>query len=121
DSLPYPLADVNSGVLTVRDAPYGPRTVIARSQWRYTTDHKTIESPAGFAPGRIYEFVYTAKDAVVGGAGLAAIRDYISYAKKTGVMPGLRANEVKRAILFGNSQSGRVARTFLYEGFNADE
>jgi len=121
DALPYPLADANSGTLTVRDAPYGPRTVIAKSQWRYSVDHTKLEYPAGFTPGRIYEFVYTAKDSVVGGAGEAAVRDYISYVKKNGVVPGLAVNEVKRAVAFGNSQSGRFLRTFLYEGFNADE
>jgi hypothetical protein len=121
DSLPYPLADVNSGTLTVRDAAYGPRTVIAKSQWHYSPDHTMVEYPAGFTPGRIYEFVYTAKDPVVGGVGAAAVRDYISYVKKNGVVPGLAANEVKRAVAFGNSQSGRFLRTFIYEGFNADE
>jgi hypothetical protein len=121
DSLPYPLANANSGTLTVRDAPYGPRTVIAKSQWRYSADQKQVEYPSGFAPGRIYEFVYTAKEPVVGGTGMAAVRDYISYVKKNGVVPGLAVNEVKRAVAFGNSQSGRLLRTFLYEGFNADE
>ncbi len=121
DSLPYPLADPNSGTLTVRDAPYGPRTVLAKSTWHYSADQKLIEFPAGLTPGRIYEFVYTAKNPVVAGVGEAAVRDYISYVKKTGVVPGLAANEVKRAIAFGNSQSGRFLRTFIYEGFNADE
>ena len=121
DSLPYPLADANSGVLTVRDAPYGPRTVIAKSQWHYSADGKQVEYPAGFTPGRIYEFVYTAKEPVVSGTGAAAVRDYISYVKKNGVVPGLAVNEVKRAVAFGNSQSGRFVRTFVYEGFNADE
>src|SRR6185369_16207338 len=32
-----------------------------------------------------------------------------------------RAGDVKRAIGFGTSQSGRFLRTFLYYGFNADE
>ena len=47
------------------------------------------------------------------GLGPAAIRDYVSYLKQSG--------EVKRAIGFGTSQSGRFLRTFLYYGFNADE
>jgi hypothetical protein len=95
--------------------------VIAKSQWHYSADQKQIEYPAGFMAGRIYEFVYTAKDPVVAGVGAAAVRDYISYAKKNGVVPGLTANEIKRAVAFGNSQSGRFVRTFVYEGFNADE
>ena len=72
-----------------------------------------VEYPAGFEPGRIYDVVYTGKDPAVVGLGPAAIRDYISYMKQQG--------EVKRAIGFGTSQSGRFLRKFLYDGFNADE
>jgi hypothetical protein len=35
----------------------------------------------GFTPGKIYEVVYRAKDPVVVGAGLAAVRDMMSYLK----------------------------------------
>ena len=72
-----------------------------------------VEYAAGFEPGSIYEVVYTGKDPAVVGLGPAAIRDYISYMKQQG--------EVKRAIGFGTSQSGRFLRKFLYDGFNADE
>lgn len=121
ESLVYPLADPNSGSLTVRDAPYGPRTSISKTQWHYSADHLRVEYPEGFEPGRIYEFVYTAKDAVVAGLGFAAVRDYISYVKKSGVAPNMPVGEIKRAMAFGISQSGRMLRTFLFEGFNADE
>lgn len=122
ENLPYPLGDLNSGSLTVRDAPYGPRTAISRSQWRYSVDRTRFEYPAGMEPGRIYEFVYTAKGTAVAGVGFAAVRDYISYVKKNGVVPNsAQPNEIKRAMAFGISQSGRMLRTFLYEGFNADE
>lgn len=122
ENLPYLPADPNSGSLTVRDAPYGPRTVLPRTQWRYSADQTKFEYPAGMEPGRIYEFVYTARDAVVSGVGFAAVRDYISYVKKNGVTPNAaRRNEIQRAIGFGISQSGRMLRTFLFEGFNADE
>ncbi len=118
DALPYPVAEPNSGTLTVRGQPYGPRTVIPRGQWKYNADSTRVEYPAGFEPGRIYEFVYTAKDPVVAGAGMAAVRDYISYIKQNGVT---QAGDVQRAIGFGISQSGRLLRNFLYDGFNADE
>ena len=84
-----------------------------RSQWRFTEDGKSVEFAQGFVPGRIYEVIYKGKDSAVSGLGPAAIRDYISYLKQTGV--------AKRAIGFGSSQSGRFLRTFLYDGFNADE
>ena len=44
---------------------------------------------------------------------MAAVRDYIAYSKQRG--------EVKRAIGAGISQSGRFLRTFIADGFNADE
>lgn len=118
DALPYPVAEPNSGTLTVRDQPYGPRTVIPRGQWRYNSDSTRVEYMAGFEPGRIYEFVYTAKDPAIAGLGMAAVRDYISYIKQNGVA---QAGDVQRAIGFGISQSGRFLRNFLYDGFNADE
>jgi hypothetical protein len=110
---PYAVADPDSATLTVRDAPDGPRTSIARTQWRFTDDGNGIEFEAGFAPGRIYEVVYQAKDPTIVGLGPAAIRDYVSYLKQSG--------DVKRAVGFGVSQSGRFLRTYLYYGFNADE
>lgn len=109
----YAQADPAAAVLTVRDQPQGPRTTIPRASWRFSSDGQSIELDAGFEPGRIYEAVYQAKDPAVVGLGPAAVRDYISYLKQQG--------EVKRAIGFGTSQSGRFLRTFLYYGFNADE
>jgi hypothetical protein len=110
---PYAVADPESATLTVRDQPLGPESNIPRGRWNFTTDMRGIEFETGFAPGRIYELIYKAKDPVVVGLGPAAIRDYVSYLKQSG--------EVKRAIGFGISQGGRFLRTFLYYGFNADE
>jgi hypothetical protein len=109
----YAVADPSSGALTVRDQVNGPRITIPRSQWRFASDGTHIEFDAGFEPGRIYEVVYLAKNPVVAGLGPAAVRDYVSYIKQHG--------DAKRVIGFGNSQSGRFLRTFLYYGFNADE
>ena len=111
-ALPYPAASVASGTLTVRDKADGQRLAIPSDQWKLEGDSR-IEFAAGFEPGRLYDFVYTAKDATVAGLGMAAVRDYIAYSKQRG--------EVKRAIGAGISQSGRFLRTFLADGFNADE
>jgi len=110
---PYVVADPSSATMTVRDHIDAARTTIPRTQWNFTADGGHIEYPAGFEPGRYYEVVYTAKDPSLAGLGPAAVRDYISYIKQNG--------EVKRAIGFGTSQSGRFLRTYLYYGFNADE
>ena len=111
--VPYAVADLNGGVLTVRDEIDGPRTIIPRGQWHFSADGTHVEYAAGFEPGRIYDVVYTGKDPAVVGLGPAAVRDYISYIKQNG--------EVKRAIAFGTSQSGRFLRNYVYDGFNADE
>jgi hypothetical protein len=103
-------------VLTVRDTRDGPRQIVPREQWSFK-DPQSIHLEGGFTPGRIYELVYTSKDPVVVGLGLAAVRDFLSYSKydPQAVAP------VKRAYAVGISQSGRFLRHFLYQDFNADE
>jgi hypothetical protein len=117
--IPYPVADPSTAVLTVRDSPEGMRTTIPRAQWHLSADGRHAEYDAGFEPGRIYEVIYTSKDPVVAGLGFAAIRDFGSYVKhRTG---GKDGNELKRVMTVGISQSGRFLRSFVYDGFNADE
>jgi hypothetical protein len=125
--IPFAVADLAGGTMTVRDSPDGPRTTIPRTQWRFSADGKKAEFDAGYEPGRIYEVVYTAKDPAVAGLGMAAVRDYAAYIKQHGASgfsptgTDGAANDIKRAITVGISQSGRFLRTFLYDGFNADE
>ena len=67
-----------------------------------------IELNGGFEAGRIYELVYEARDARVGGLGLAVIRDIIAYAKHD---PEALFH-VEKGIAFGVSQTGRFLRHF---------
>ncbi len=115
----YPVDDPASAlnVLTVRDTPNGPRQTIARKEWSFTREGRFIQLENGFQAGKIYELVYTAKDPVVAGVGLAAVRDFLSYLKYD---PQATA-PVKRAYAVGISQSGRFLRHYLYQDFNADE
>jgi hypothetical protein len=123
----YPVDDPASAknVLTVRDTPGGPRKTIPRSQWSFghsvegqlVADPHFIHLDGSFLPGKIYEVVYQAKDPVVAGAGLAAVRDFLSYLKYD---PQATA-PVRRVYAVGISQSGRFLRHFLYQNFNADE
>jgi hypothetical protein len=123
----YPVDDPASArnVLTVRDTPDGPRQTIPRSQWSFAhiVDGKLAADPhfihlnGGFQAGKIYEVVYEAKDPVVAGLGLAAVRDFLSYLKYD---PQATA-PIKRVYAVGISQSGRFLRHFLYQDFNADE
>lgn len=98
---------------------------IASANYSLSADGRSVEMRGGFEAGMLYEFVYQGKDPVVVGAGLAAVRDFVSYLKyggdaAGGSAPGTRV-QAKRAIGFGISQSGRWLREFLYDGFNADE
>ena len=84
---------------------------------------QSLTMPGGFEAGMLYEFVYQGKDPVVAGAGLAAVRDFISFLKYGGDVPGWSGSRpsARLAIGFGISQSGRWLREFVYDGFNADE
>jgi hypothetical protein len=123
----YPVDDPASAknVLTVRDMPDGPRQTIPRNQWGFSrsVDGKLIPDvhfvhlDGGFQPGKIYEVVYEAKDPVVAGLGLAAVRDFLSYLKYD---PNSTA-VAHHVYAVGISQSGRFLRHFLYQDFNADE
>jgi hypothetical protein len=123
----YPVDNPASAknVLTVRETPEGARTTIPRSQWSFahTVDGTLVNDPhfihldGGFQAGKIYEVVYEAKNPVVAGLGLAAVRDFLSYLKYD---PQATA-PVKRVYAVGISQSGRFLRHFLWQDFNADE
>ena len=134
--LAYPVAPghEDAAQLTVRDLCTSARRTIPRSEWQLarldngkpTPDRTRVYLPAGLEPGKIYEVIYTAQDPVIAGLGPAAIRDFISYLKYAGPAASINVlgdqrRFLKRAIAVGTSQSGRFLRTFLYDGFNADE
>lgn len=123
----YPVSapDDPRNMLTVRDSRDAPRKVIPHAAWQFaqtidgklTPSDRHIHLSGGFQPGKIYEYVYVVADPVVAGGGLAAIRDFASYAKHASdaVAPAMRVYGQ------GISQNGRFLRDFLYQGFNADE
>ena len=90
-----------------------------------TSDPTRICLKNGFDPTLLYELVYTAKDPLVLGVGMAAMRDVVSFfrhaaADDAGTANPL-ANAVSHVIGYGISQSGRYLKTFLNLGFNEDE
>ncbi len=123
----YPVSkpDDPRNVLTVRDTRDAKRTVVPRSDWQFaqtvngklTPSNRSIHLNGGFAPGKIYEYVYVVSDPVVAGLGFAAVRDFASYAKHTPEA----VISAQRVYGEGISQDGRFLRDLLYEGFNADE
>ncbi len=104
--------------LSVRDHVTSERQVIPRGKWKFSGSRE-VEMDSGFEPGKIYEMIYQAKDPVLVGLGPAAVRDLVSYLKYGGEQT--LAGDLKRALGFGVSQSGRFLRTFLNDGFNEDE
>lgn len=113
----YPPSDASASenVLTVRDGPFGTPQTIIRTRWRIQGNVVSLDG--GFEPGRTYEVAYRVDDMPVTGAGLVAFRDVASWIKYDDEAPA----RARQAIAFGSSQSGRFLRTFLYQGFNADE
>src|SRR6202035_2760835 len=72
----------------------------------------------GFQPGTLYTLIYTAKDPKVTGAGLAGIRDLLSFFRDH---PFEGAPAPRKVLIFGISQSGRVIGRMLHDGLNVDE
>jgi hypothetical protein len=76
----------------------------------------------GFDPNLIYELVYTAKDPLVLGVGMAAMRDVVSFFRHANAADGNPiGGKINWAIGYGISQSGRYTKTFILLGFNEDE
>ena len=127
--LTYPAATLEprGGMLSVRATQDAERTRPDDLRWRYVGDREIeIDRPAGFDGGAIYEFIYEAKDPLVLGIGFAAMRDAISFlryesADREGNPNPLAAHGLPTsAMSLGISQSGRMLRDFLYQGFNED-
>src|SRR6185369_1929464 len=78
----------------------------------------------GFDSARLYELTYMAKDPMVLGLGLAAIRDIVSFfryaARDDAGAANPVAGAVAHAISVGDSQSGNLIKTFVHLGFNQD-
>jgi len=128
--LTYPAAsgDKSEATLTVRENETDPRVPVAQENWDYVpgsgNQQISVTKVPGFDNGAIYEFIYLAKSPKVMGIGFAAIRDVMSYLRNAhdGVNPleADRGHAVKKAIVFGVSQSGRAIRDLIYQGFNLD-
>ena len=126
-ALGYAVSDTAdpANVLTVRSGAIGDRRIVPRGEWRFAredgdrvvADPRSVYMAAGFEAGSIYEVIYRARDPVVVGTGLAAVRDVISWLKydRGSLAP------TKYGIAYGVSQTGRFLRHFLYQGFNIDE
>jgi hypothetical protein len=121
-SYPASSTDQPAARLTVRDRESDRRLEIPRGEWEFL-DERTIRLlPPGrnFAPIKIYELWYEATGSKVLGIGYASVRDLVSSLRYDGPA-ALGLGEIRHAIGFGVSQSGRFLRHFLELGMNADE
>jgi hypothetical protein len=109
-----------------------PRVPVERSQFELSVQPErdsnqpivTLELQDGFQPGYLYELIYEAKNPVLAGAGMAGIRDMVSLIRFGGdasrELDQLGLPAIGNTVAWGNSQSGRLLRQFLYDDFNAD-
>ena len=129
--LTYPAVtlDKTAATLTHRQLQNDPRQTVPADQWHYVDDMTVaLTPPAGSDAGTIYEFVYEARNPIVHGLGFAAMRDLVSFARYSpaddrGVPNPLFVDGMPvldHVVAVGSSQSGRMARDFVYQGFNED-
>ena len=113
----------------------GGVTQIPSTDWAFA-DCRTVPFPGvpdatricvknGFDPALLYQLVYTAKDPLVFGVGMAAMRDVNAFfrgaAKDDAGTPNPIAGKIVKVIGYGISQSGRFLKNYLNLGFNEDE
>ncbi|MGE3520016.1 MAG: alpha/beta hydrolase domain-containing protein [Vicinamibacterales bacterium] len=120
----YPPLDLKNPAyrLTVREGIFAPMRLIPRDQWSFakadgTPDPYSIAVKGGLKPGLTYEVYFESQNPPVAGLGFAALRDAAS-AWKNGTDPTLTG---KFAYMYGASQTGRMIRGLIKEGFTIDE
>ena len=127
-ALDYPAAtlDQSRAVLTVRSYAGAAPTSVAPGAWRYSGPSTVkFTRPDGVDAGAIYRFEYQASQPKLMGLGMAALRDVTSYLKSTapdgaGQASPLADIKPEVTIAVGVSQSGRLLRDMIWQGFNED-
>lgn len=126
---------LREATLTQRVNQQDPRQPVARDDFALhvqpVVDSNQVEVSlsvaGGLQPGVIYELIYEAQDPVLSGAGLAGIRDMVSLLRHgssdsalSAALSALDVPAIAHTVTWGNSQSGRLLRQYLYQGFNED-
>jgi hypothetical protein len=81
-------------------------------------DHPVL---AKYDAGAQYDVIYTAKDPDVSGVGFAISRDVVSFLRNDMSDRNPVKGQIRYALAQGTSQSGRMLKGFIYDGFNEDE
>ena len=127
--LTYPVAtrDQSKASLTVRVHYADLPVQVDTDKWEYVDERSIKLRPEGtpFTSGRLYEFVYPARDPTVAGIAFAALRDVATFLRRSVSDDGGRANplagRVEHVYSFAISQPARFMRDFVYLGFNQNE
>ena len=135
-SIPTASRDPAQASLTRRRYPYDAREPVPPAAWCFARTESGqggetgaaeqaivpsdthIHLPEGFAPGWIYELVYTGRDPLVHGMGYVAVREFVRFLKDASAENPV--GRVEKAYAWGRSQTGRTLRDFVYLGANAD-
>src|SRR5437763_2212123 len=116
-SYPAALLDQPAARLAVRDRESDRRRDIPRGEWEFVDNRSIRLVPEGraFEPFKIYELWYGATEPKVLGIGFASVRDLVSFLRYERNGNPLTADdaEIRHAIAFGVSPSGRFLRHFL--------
>jgi hypothetical protein len=124
--LSHPAASLDQPAarLVVRDRENDRRRDIPRAEWEFIDNRSIRLVPEGraFEPFKIYELWYEATGPKVLGIGFASVRDLMSFLRYDRAGNPLldEGAEIRHAIGFGVSQSGRFLRHFLELGMNRD-
>jgi Alpha/beta hydrolase domain len=108
--------------LTFRTRLEAPQQVVPRDDWQFSADGCAVSLVTRAGAG-LYEVTFESKGSPLAGLGLAAIRDFAAYLKHGTADAPLRENPaaLQRVVGYGYSQSARLLREFVRDGFNADE
>lgn len=127
----YPSVSLDNADATLTMRPHRgaegmevPREAWAFGRWendRLVPDATHLYVKNGLRPGWLYDLVYTAKEPRVTGLGLTALRDCVSFFRHGDAKENPLAGAIRKACVFGISQSGRVIHHLFYEGLNDDE
>jgi hypothetical protein len=124
--LSYPAAstDQPGARLAVRDRESDRRRDIPRAEWEFVDARSIRLLPEGraFEPFKNNELWYEATEPKVLGIGFASVRDLVSFLRRERADNPLISDgaEIRHALAFGVSQSGRFLRHFLELGMNQD-
>jgi hypothetical protein len=117
------IVDDPDAVLTFRARPDDARQIIPREDWSFIGPEQSggpgrIRLKDAFRPGQLYEVSYQTQDPKVTGAGMAGIRDLLSWLRDH-PLEGQPAP--RRTLIFGISQSGRLIGRMIHDGLDVDE